>query len=225
MKRGQMGALAGAALSAVVAVVMIGTLAGCGSGRISVDGYTDADLNQKRVFVLLPKSDKIMLANPAAFAASRGVAEMTASERIGRELQSDFQVALDGRLDSNTVLEYGSQSVGATIPMDPAADFPAGAEARWDWSKAKQAAKQGNIDYLLVLHSVRVENEMPTGGEKPRGKEKITATFSLIDPLNEKLMTGATVDAEIDDPRRPVDTYVKLSKSMAKKLPFHIRQD
>jgi len=208
----------------MAAIVAATYLAGCGSARISVEGYGDAELNHKRVFLMLPASDNVALENPAAYANSRGIAEIGATERIATELQSDLQAALDGRLDSNTVLEYGSQPVGAIVPVDPAEDFPAGSDAEWNWDKAKRAAKEGNIDFLIVLHSVRLENEMPEG-DGTRGKEKITATFSLLDPLNGKLMTANTVDAEVDDPRRPADTFVGLSKAMAKKLPFHVKKD
>ncbi len=210
---------------AVHLFLLIGTafLVGCGSGKVAVEGYDQAALNDKRVFLLLPAEGEIVLANPDVYALSRGIGEAGAPGRIATEFRTDLATALDARLDSNTVLEYGQQSVGAVVPLNPSVDMPGGATATtgsWDWDKIKNAARQGGIDYLVVVHSVRVENEAPKEGAS-RGKETVTVNFSLLDPEERKVMTGSEVRVELKDPRKPADTYTKLAEAMARKLPFY----
>lgn len=209
-------------------LLLLGTalLIGCGSGKTSVEGYDNAVLNDKRIFLLLPSEGDITLVNPAAFAQSRGIGEAGASGRIATEFRTDLATALNTRLDSNTILEYGQQTVGAVVPLNPSVDLPqaaTGSTSSWNWDKVRDAARQGNIDYLIVLHSVRVENEMPKEGAS-RGKETVVANFSLLDPEKKTLMTGSEVRVEIKDPRKPADTYTRLAEAMAKKLPFHSAQ-
>lgn len=203
--------------------LMLGTalLVGCGSGKISVAGYDNAALNDKRVFLLLPAEGQIVLANADVFAQSRGIGLAGAPGRVATEFRTDLAPALDGRLDSNTVLEYRQQTVGAVVPLDPAVDLPQGATSgSWDWDKLRDAARQGNIDYLLVMHSVRVENKVPKE-DATRGEETVVATFSLLDPEQKKKMTTNEVRVTVKDPRKPADTYTQLAAAMAKKLPFH----
>lgn len=204
--------------------VMTVLLAGCSSGRISVEGYDDSALNHKRVFLLLPQKEDLDIVDPAAFAYSRGIGEIAAPERLMRELSSDLPPALDALLDSNTVLDYSSQTVGATIPLQVKTDFRSDAPTSWNWDKIREATKAGNIDYLVVVRKVEMLNKKPER-DIARGPERITLTFVLIDPIQEKQMTMSEVDAQLTDPRRPVDTYKKIAEAMTKKLPFHIKRN
>ena len=210
---------------AAVLVCLLATgatfIAGCGSGRVTIKGYDATALNDKRVFLILPAQGGIELANPADFANSRGIAEMGAAGRVEAEFRTNLAPALDALLDSNTVLEYGSQTVGAVVPMDPAADMPATPGGTWDWNKVHNAAKQGNIDYMVVLNTVRVENDAPKDGAA-RGKESVSLSFSLVDPVKDTVMTQNMVHVELKDPRKPIDTYKRLAEEMAKKLPFFV---
>lgn len=215
----------GKSIVAINFFLLLGTalLVGCGSGKTAVEGYDQGVLNGKRIFLLLPAEGGIVLTNPAAFAQSRGIGEGGASGRISTEFRTDLAPALNTRLDSNTILEYSQQTVGAVVPLNPSSDMPratAGSDS-WDWDKLRDAARQGNIDYLIVFHSIRVENEMPKEGAA-RGKETVTANFSLLDPEKKKLMSESEVRVEIKDPRKPADTFTRLSEAMAKKMPFHV---
>lgn len=211
------------AFAATLAFPVLVLLAGCGSGRKAVEGYEEAALHDKRVFLLLPAEGQVALANPGAFAYSRGIGEAGAPGRIATELRTELPAAMDAYYTSNTFLDYGSQTVGAVVPLNPTTDLPRGASATWNWDKVREAAKQGNIDYLLVIHSVRVENELPDEGDA-RGKETVTTTFSLIDPAEQKVMTSDEVRVQIKDPRKPADTYTRTAEAMSKKLPFYTGQ-
>ena len=210
--------LAGAAV--VVCTSMF--LSSCGgSNRSSVSGYTDAELNSKRIFVLLPEEGEYRLTDSAAFAWSRGIGEGGVSGRIYSEFRTNLPNQLDYRYDSNTVHNYVAQSVGATNPLDAEADFE-GDPSGWDWAKIDAAMKVGAIDYLLVLSDVTVANNNP-GLRADRGRETVTVTVSLIDLPNRRLVLRENVSASVDDPRIPSDTYVILARQIAEELPFFNR--
>lgn len=196
---------------------------GCGSGRISIDGYDDSVLSHKRVFLLLPSQNDLNIVDADAFAYSRGIAELAAPERLMGELKANLSPSLDALLDSNTVLEYSSQTVGATVPLLPKNDFKSDNPSSWNWDKIRQAAKTGNIDYLVVIREVTMANEKPAD-DLGRGKERIILSIMLVDPLNEKQLTYNEVEAQLKDPRRPIDTYQRIADAMTKKLPFHIKK-
>ena len=210
-------------LSGIVAGFLIaGSIwGGCGSSRTSVEGYTDATLTDKRLFVLTPKEGEFGITNSEAFAASRGIAPLNVQSRLDNELQTQFRDWLDNTLDSNLVVMYRAQPVGAVYPLEGKSGF-SGTEGGWDWGKIDAARKEGAIDFLLVLENVSVDNTMPTekGG---RGKETMNVDFLLIDPAKKSVMTRNRVSVTVKDPREIRDTYIKLARELASKMPFHVK--
>ena len=197
-------------------------LSSCGgSNRSSVSGYTDAELNSKRIFVLLPEEGDYRLTDSSAFAWSRGIGEAGVAGRVYSEFRTNLPNQLDNRYDSNTVHNYAAQSVGATNPLDAEADFE-GDPSGWDWAKLDAAMKLGAIDYLLVISDVAIVNNNP-GLRADRGRETVTLTVSLVDLPNRRLVLRDNVSISVDDPRVPSDTYVILARQIAEELPFYNR--
>ena len=212
-------------VSAVVAGLLFSgfLFIGCGSGRTSIEGYDDAALSGKRLFVLTPDEGEIFFTDDGAFAFSRGIAALNARERVINEFQTQFRDRLDNLLDSNLVVTYRSQSVGAIHPLYATNDFT-GEAGSWDWTTIDAARKEGAIDYLLVLQRVGFENQVP-GDSVGRGKETVTVDFVLIDPVKRSVMTRNQVSASVKDPREVRDTYIKLVKELASKMPFYVKEN
>jgi hypothetical protein len=203
-------------LTLIVAISSIG-FNGCGGG--TKGGVLNGTrLNGKRLFILLPKQEGFKLQNPDAYAYSRGIAEESAQARIHSEMKSQFPDELGQRYDSNTVLNYDEHAIGGSVPLNAVSDFT-GASSSWKWDEINRAGKEGAVDYLLVLHTVEVSNQKPRN-EFGRGRETISASFHLIDPLNKVNVSSTTVSISIDDPRIPSDSYVLLARQVASKLPF-----
>jgi hypothetical protein len=190
---------------------------GCGGGGTG-GVLNGTPLNGKRLFILLPKQDGFTLQNPDAYAYSRGISEMNASTRLFSEMRSMFADELGQRYDSNTVLNYNEQAISGTVPLDAVNDFN-GASDTWNWDNLNRAGKEGAVDFLLVMHSVVVSNQKPSG-EIGMGRESISASFHLIDPINKVNVRSATVSISVDDPRIPSDSYVFLARQVASRLPF-----
>jgi hypothetical protein len=201
-------------------VVVAVFLAGCPSSRrITVDGYDDSMLNNKTIYVLLPDTSTVVIANPAAYAASRGVATDGVREALGAELRTRLIESLDARLDSNTTLSYASQAVGGVIPLTPTM-FNSGVPKSWD--KLKQAGREGGFDYLLVMHGFKITTQSAATG---RGPETVEANFTLLDVMKENVMSSGTVKVETDAPAMPADVYRKLAQELSRKLPFYVGSD
>src|SRR5437867_1058706 len=126
-------------------------LAGCGSSRRAmVSGYSDEMLNRKRILLLLPEDNDLLLNNSAAYASSRGVATESARETFAGEIRASLAPSINSRLDSNTVLNYRDLPASGIVPLNATGDFPGGAPKSWE--QVTRAAHEGNIDYLLVLN-------------------------------------------------------------------------
>ncbi|MBC8145678.1 MAG: hypothetical protein H7X80_08830 [bacterium] len=197
-------------------------IAGCPSSRrIVLEGYNDAALNGKRVFVLLPTAGELRIESAPLFASSRGVDATSAGETMENELRTDLVAAIQERFDSNTVLNYAEQAVSGIVPLSARNDFNSLNASNQinpiDWPKIKSAGKEGNIDYLLVVRDVTVKN---TAGSDPRGDENVRATYSLLDIASGKVMTSGEVEARVDAPRTPNMTHARLAAKLAEKLPF-----
>jgi hypothetical protein len=204
--------------AAVLAVAVF--IAGCpSSSRITVDGYDDAMLNNKNIYVLLPDTSTAVLANPTAYGASRGVATDGARDMLVGELRTRLIESLDARLDSNTTLNYSSQAVGGVVPLNYTM-FNNGVPKTWD--KLKQAGREGGFDYLLVLPGFKISTQPVSTG---RGSETVETGYALLDVLNEKVMTSGTVKVEVDAPAMPADVYRKLAEALSRKLPFWVGPD
>lgn len=200
-----------------LALPIVVGLSGCGGGgRGGV--LNGSNLNGKRLFILMPKQTGFKLQNPDTYAYSRGISQESAAARIFSEMKSQFPDELGQRYDSNTVLNYDEHAIGGTIPLDAVNDFN-GASSSWDWEAINRAGKEGAVDFLLVLHTVDVSNQMPRE-EFGRGRETVSVGFHLIDPINKVNVSSATVSVSVDDPRIPSDTYVLLARQVASRLPF-----
>lgn len=196
---------------------------GCGSPRSTVEGYSDAELSGKRVFVLLPDEGEYTFTSAANFAWSRGIGEAGAAGRISSEFRTSFANALDARYDSNTVHNYATQSVGSTTPLSAETGF-VGAPESWDWSVLDVARKSAAIDFLVVINDVKIDNTRPNDGGD-RGRETVTMRARLVDMATRKVLADQRVSTSVSDPRQPVDTYVLLARELAQKLPFANQQD
>ncbi len=196
---------------------------GCGSSRSKVEGYDDAQLSGKRVFVLLPDEGDYMVTSPSSFAWSRGIGEAGVPGRISSEFRTMFASALDARYDSNTVHNYATQSVGSTNPLHSGTDFQGAAES-WDWSKLDVVRKNAAIDFMIVVNEVTINNSSPENGGD-RGEERVSARARLIDMAKRKVLVEEQVAVSVDDPRQPRDTYVLLARELARKLPFLNQRD
>ena len=203
--------------SAVAILLLAMTVAaGCGSARrITIEGYTDAQLNGRRIALLLPAAGDVRFTNAAQFAASRGVADVSAGETVDNELRTILAEALQSRLDSNTVLNYTDQPVAGIVPMSATGDFTAAGPTSWE--TVKRAAQEGNIDYLLVIRDVTVRST-PTGDA--RGDEAVSASYQLLDAAAGRTMTSGTIDFEVGAPRTPAMTYDRMALELTAKLPF-----
>ena len=197
---------------------------GCGgSSRSSVEGYEDAQLSGKRVFVLMPQEGEYALTSPANFAWSRGIGEAGADGRVSSEFRTNFASQLDARYDSNTVHNYATQSVGSTHPLSAEVDFR-GEPSTWDWSRIDAARKAAAIDFLLVLTDVTIANSKSTNGGD-RGREQVTARARLLDMATKGQLVDQVIEISVSDPRQPIDTYVLLARKLAQKLPFMNHSD
>lgn len=190
--------------------------AGCPSSRrIVVEGYDDAMLSGKRVMVILPEAADVTLTDPNAYASARGVAGESAREQLSADLRSRFVDAIDARLDSNTVLGYRDQPVGAMVPLDATKDFTAAGPKAWD--VVKRAGREGNIDYLIVLNGMTIRSTPSSTG---RGGEAINANYLLLDAQQGKTMTAGTVSVNVAQLQGPNDGYLQLARELSAKLPF-----
>ncbi|MCE2502664.1 MAG: hypothetical protein J4G05_01195 [Chlorobi bacterium] len=211
--------------SGIITSLILGSLflSGCGSSRITLEGYDDALLNGKRVFLLTPSEGDYIFTSIDGFTYSRGIASITAQTRIDNEFQSRLRDRLNVTFDSNLVVNYRTQPVGVIHPLNAVTDFFAHPSS-WDWTKLEAAGKEGVIDYLIVLRSVTMKNYKPKG-DGAMGKEEVDADFVLIDLTRRSVMTQNNVAISVDDPRRIADTYIKLSEKLASKMPFHVKED
>ncbi|MGE3800739.1 MAG: hypothetical protein AB7H80_06935 [Candidatus Kapaibacterium sp.] len=212
-------------VSSIVAGIILsaGLFAGCGSSRTSIEGYSDAVLTGKRLFILMPKEGDFVLTNSEAFAYSRGIAALSSQSRVDNEFQTQFRDYLDNVLDSNLVVVYRTQPVGAIHPLDATRDFN-GEIGSWNWEEIDAARKEGAIDFLLVLQKVQLENQTPSDNAG-RGKESVTVNFILVDPAKRSVMTQNQVSVSLKDPREIRDTYSKLTRELASKMPFHVKEN
>lgn len=198
-------------LLAVIAVLV----SACGSSRrIVIEGYNDAALNGKRLFLLLPKASEVRFTNAALFAESRGVATPAAGETIENELRTDLTAAIQEQFDSNDVFNYADQVVAGMVPLGDA-EFT-GATPK-SWTSLTRAGREGNIDFLLVIRELSVAN---TSSSDPRGNEVVNLKYSLLDIANEKVMTSGDLSVDIDAPRTPAMTHVRIASALSSKLPF-----
>lgn len=195
---------------------------GCGgANRTTIDGLDPSTLPGKRIFVLLPSADGISISSPGDFAWSRGIAELNAANRFESELRTEFVTMLDARTDSNTILDYGAQPVGLTMPMKPDDDF-SGDVGSWNWTRIEEASRNGGIDYLVIVSGVAVSNDPPET-EEARGDERVSARVRLLAPATRQLLDDRIVEIEVEDPRVPRDTHVALARAVSGALPFENR--
>jgi hypothetical protein len=205
--------------SSLAAIVLALLVSSCGSSsRTTVSGYSDEMLNGKRIFVLLPKPEEIMMNNSAAYAYSRGVATDGAREMLAGEIRTQLIQALSSRLDSNTVLNYQGEAVGAMIPLSASDDFTAGTPKSWD--ALTKAAHTGNFDYMIVLNPISFSNTPSTTGG--RGGEDVEMSYSLLDLNEKKVMTTGTVTVDQSELSEPAATYNQLALELTRKLPFYV---
>jgi hypothetical protein len=183
--------------------------------RTTVQGYSDASLNRKRVFVLLPSASEITFTDAAQFGASRGVAAASAGETFDAELRTVLINSLQDRLDSNTIFNYADQAVAGLVPLSAVRDFTATGPVSWD--NVRKARQEGAIDYLIVLRDVTVGN---TAGSDARGNETVTTTYSLLDPSERKVMSSGTLSVDVSSPRTPPMTSERLAAALTSRLPF-----
>ena len=201
-----------------IALLFSTVFIGCPSAkRLTIEGYDDAVLNAKRVFVLLPASADIRLTNAELYATSRGIDATSAGETIEGELRTVLVGAIQSRLDSNTVLNYFEQPVSGIVPLNATTDFNGAAPVTW--STVKRAGVEGNIDYLLVLRDVVVTS---TPSSDPRGNEAVSASYSLLDIAAERVMTSGTIAVSISAPRTTASTHEGLAAELTAKLPFTV---
>lgn len=191
--------------------------AGCGGGgRVTtVEGYGERQLNGKRIALLVPNANDLVMNNSAAYAHSRGVATEGAREMLSTELRTGLVTTLSTVLDSNAVVSYRDQVVAGTIPLDAVENFTQGTPKTWD--KLEDAAKQANLDFVLLIAPFSISNTASTTG---RGDETVDAGYSLIDPIKRRVMTTGTVQFTVSDPRSVANTYERFAQELAKKLPF-----
>ena len=196
-------------------------LAGCPSSRqATVQGYTSEMLNRKRVFLLIPRTESLVVVNADAYAASRGAVAASAREMFASELRSMLTHALGQMLDSNTVLNYAEHAVSGVVTLDANTDFSASAPR--DWELVKRAGREGNADFLIVLNSLSVDNRAPSGAG--RGDETVRASYLLLDTERQRVMSTGNVSFSLSDPRTPAMTYERLASELSQRLPFHVRE-
>ena len=194
-------------------------LAGCsGSNRTSIDGKELWQFTGARLFLMLPTAEALRFENPKEFAWSRGTSEVAIASKFAAELHSKLTVALDSRLDSNSILDFSAQSVGLTNRMTSDVDF-SGHESGWNWEKITRVGQLGSIDYLIVLRNVVIGNDKP---DEPnlRGTERVSAQVLLVSIAESKVLDSQIASVEIEDPRKPNDTFLSLARAVAGSLPF-----
>lgn len=191
---------------------------GCGSSsRMTIEGYSDDMLSNRRVAVLFPGPTDITFTNLDALAASRGVDPAGAREDFHGELRTQLVDLLDATLDSNTVLDYTGMPVFGSIPLSAESDF---STATPNWEKLRRAGREGNLDYMVVVNHMNVSNTPSSSGG--RGDESVKASYSLLDLTRSKVMTGGTIDFTVSDPRTPSTTWERLVEKLTPKLPFMV---
>lgn len=192
------------------------TLVGCGSGRITIDGYSTSALDGKRVFVVVPQPVDVTLTDQEAYAYVRGATGESARDQVASDLRTHLVQNLAGRLDSNTVLSYNDAPANGVQPLDAARDFTASAPNSWDG--VVRGAREANADYLLVLNGITIHTRRTSG----RGAESIQCGYQLLDPTQQRVMTTGRVDVDAGDVAGPGDVYEKLVGALVGKLPFNI---
>ncbi len=211
-----------ASSSLALVTLMAALLAGCGGpSRVVIEGYPEAELNRKKIVLLLPEMNDLVMNNSSVYAASRGVTTEGAREALRDELRTSLSAALGVRLDSNTVTAYRDETVSGIVTLDATDDLNAGTPKSWD--KFNDAARQGNIDFFLVITRFSVANTPPATTGAGRGDETVNATFSLLDPVKRRVMTTGAIEFTAKDPRVPADTYTRLADELTRKLPFHVK--
>lgn len=194
-------------------------LAACGSSRrTTINGYDDATLNGHRIFVVTPLPDQVTMTNPDQFAAARGVAGATAREMLQSEFRTMLIPALNQQMDSNTTFNYSDEPVGSMVALNATNDFNNAGPINWE--KVSQAAREGNIDYMIVVRNLEITNT--TGGPSGRGDEAVSGRFILLDARNNKVMTSGEFDIAVEDPRKLETTWQMVATELSKRMPFWV---
>lgn len=165
--------------------------------------------------VLTPASADVRLSNQASYAASRGVATESALEQLGNDFRTRLVPAIGKRLDSNTVLHYGDQAVAGIVPLNATTDFN-GSEPK-SWETLKRAAREGNIDFLIVLNGMSINTSAASDGS---ASESMEGSYSLLDVQDGKMMTSGKVSVSTG-PANTATIYDQLAGKLASELPFH----
>lgn len=204
-------------LLCAAAVTML--LAGCSSSkRTTVDGYTDAMLTGKRVALLVPDVGDVKLESASNYAAARGTTGEAAREQLSSDLRAYLVPALDAELDSNIVLNYKDEPMGAQQPLSATTDFTSSGPVSWDL--VDKAARAGNLDYLVVVRSMTIQG---TSANTARGSETINAEYLLLDLPGKKVMAHGQVSASVQKINSPGETYTLLAQQLSGRLPFIVR--
>lgn len=203
-------------IAALVFTVAVLTLAGCsGARRTTIEGYSDDMLNGKRVMVVLPDAADVVLGDPNAYAAGRGAAAESAREQLRNDMRLYFVPEIDRRTDSNTVLVYNDQPVGAMVPLNAVRDFPNGTPSSWD--NVAKAGREGNLDYLIVLNNLDIKTVLEG---TTRASEAANATFVLLDIERSKVMAKGRVSVSMDPMGGPGGIYTLMAEKIIEQLPF-----
>jgi hypothetical protein len=196
---------------ALIAIVA----SGCASSRrTTIEGYSDASLNRKRIFLLLPGESDVRFASAEQYAQPIGIAAASAGETFAGDLRSVLVSAIQSRLDSNAVFSYADQPVSGIVPLSAAHDFTASGPN--DWDAVRRAGQEGAIDFLLVLRDASVANTSA-------GDESVTVSYELLDVAARRVMTSGVVTASVGAPRTREMTHEKLADELTAKLPFLVR--
>jgi len=196
-------------------------LASCGSSRrTTISGYDDSMLNGRRIFVVTPLPEQVTMTNPDQFAAARGVAGATAREMLQGEFRTMLIPALNQQMDSNTTFNYSEEPVGSMVGLNATNDFNNAGPT--DWEKVLRAARDGNIDYMLVVRNMEITNT--SGGPSGRGDEAVSARFILLDAHNRKVMTTGELDIAVEDPRKLETTWQMVAAELSKRMPFWVAE-
>lgn len=194
-------------------------LSACGSSkRTTIKGYDDSMLNGRRIFVVTPSPEQVTMNNPDQFAAARGVAGATAREMLGNEFRTMLIPAMNQQLDSNTTYSYSEEPVGRMVVLNAISDFNNSGPV--DWENVSRAAREGNIDYMIVLRNIKINNT--GGGESGRGDESASGDFLLLDAQNKKVMATGDFDVEVKDPRKLETTWQLVAAEISKQMPFWV---
>ncbi|MEO5930202.1 MAG: hypothetical protein ABIR47_09740 [Candidatus Kapaibacterium sp.] len=206
-------------LFASVAIVSLAlALGGCPSHkRITLEGYNEGMLAGKRVAVIVPASADLVLADPAAYASSRGIDGGEAAAHLATEFPVNMTHTLGEQFDSNTVVSYKDQPVAGIVNLNATSSFAGGMPKSWD--DVKRAGREGLMDYMIVLNNVTMRNSTSSAA---RGKEGVDADYILIDSQRGKVMTSGHISLSQEDVQTPMSTYQRLANQLAEKLPFSI---